>query len=802
MKSTKQIQHIVRYEWLMLALALTVLAACLGFQHGLGRLDLLMYDKAIQLNQQAARNDIIIVAIDDYSIAQLGKWPWPRARHAQLLEKINQAQPTSIGLDVIFSEPESGSDSNGDAEFAHAMSDNNRTVLPITLENNGAGLVITQPFPTLATAARALAHINLEVDPDGFTRSIFLREGRENAWVPHFSLALYNIIKKRAIDDYSDLPSTSNKQLNTSSPNSWLRNSQFYIPFYGNQGHFKSVPYVSVLRGEVPAQFFAGKNVLIGATAVGMSDAYPTPVSGVDGAMPGIEINANILASLLDGRSIIMASPELCAAYSVIPVLIALFAYLLLSPRLALSCTILLFPLTLVSSFLALKSGIWLPPSAALIVLIIAYPLWSWRRLEAAIRYLNIEISRLNQEPSLLPEPLQKTTPNKQTSLFTDALAQRISSMEIAAKRVRDLRQFVTDSLQSLPDATIVTSVEGHVILSNQPADAYFNSLGNKNLADALLPYLFSTMLSPRPLEQAATHTFSWWHLLDLSKRELMKNGIEVSDTLKRDLIIKSAPCTNANKEHIGWIVGIIDISTIRQAERARDETLRFISHDMRAPQASILALLELQQEPKSALPQPEFLERVAKAAQVTLGLADNFVQLARAETEYYRLEVVNTQDIVMDACDEMWSLAKTKQIQINTVVSDECANDEALININRSLMTRVLTNLLSNAIKYSPENTTVTISIDKKIEFLNNRVIIQIADQGYGITPTDQLKLFRRFQRFAGANQPKNEGVGLGLAFVKLVLERHQAHISLTSKPNHGTTFTLSIPAYSEIPS
>jgi K+-sensing histidine kinase KdpD len=71
--------------------------------------------------------------------------------------------------------------------------------------------------------------------------------------------------------------------------------------------------------------------------------------------------------------------------------------------------------------------------------------------------------------------------------------------------------------------------------------------------------------------------------------------------------------------------------------------------------------------------------------------------------------------------------------------------------------------------------------------------------DQGYGIAWTDQAKLFQRFQRFIGVNQPKTDGVGLGLVFVKSVLDRHQAPISFVSKPNEGTTFTISIPAYYE---
>src|SRR5690606_40376732 len=139
-----------------------------------------------------------------------------------------------------------------------------------------------------------------------------------------------------------------------------------------------------------------------------------------------------------------------------------------------------------------------------------------------------------------------------------------------------------------------------------------------------------------------------------------------------------------SSSQLIGWIVNIIDISAIRAAERSRDETLRFLSHDMRAPQASILALLELQNEESSALPQEEFFARIEKASRKTLGLADNFVQLARAESHEYRLEIVDFHDLLFDAADEIWSLAKSKHIAVQV----EGEEGSYPVNVDRTLMT------------------------------------------------------------------------------------------------------------------
>ncbi|MES2934670.1 MAG: CHASE2 domain-containing protein [Pseudomonadota bacterium] len=784
-------------EWVAITLIMLSLTAGLGWFTGLGRIDQTIYDQFILNTGRVARDDIIIVAIDDSSLAEIGRWPWPRNTHAELLRIINKADPIAIGLDITFSEPEiSNPDQpSGDLALAEVLSENNRTVLPLVLANNGNGLIGVGPIPSLSKAALSLGHINIALDPDGVMRSVFLREGQNGLWWPHFSVAISDPLHKfsDAPDAILPLPGErngNNQKSPTTTTNSsdlWQRDYRMHIPFAGGSGHFKAVPYGAVLRGEVPAGFFTHKYVLIGATAIGMADSFPTPVSGKSGVMSGIEINANILASLLDGKSISIASPMTTSLFSALPVLIVMLGYLLLSPRRSLILTGLAIVVTFVASFAAFSRGLWLAPSAALICLVAAYPLWSWRRLEAAITYLGQEFIRLDKEPHLLPESREP----KKTDHIEDVLEQRINAVKNAARRVRDLGQFVSDSLNSLPDATLVTSIEGQVLLSNKHANDYFASIGTVQIVDALLPYLFAKLTAPHPLDQAANAQFSWWNLLDLKHTATLANGIEVRDENGRDLLIKSAPCHSAGNILTGWIVSVIDISTIRSAERSRDETLRFLSHDMRAPQASILALLELQQEADSALPQDEFYARVEKATRKTLGLADNFVQLARAESQEYRLEEVDFQDVLFDATDEMWSLAKAKHIELATHVEE----GEYPVRVDRALLARALINLISNAIKYSPENTRISCAIRHNADPLHPQVICDIVDQGYGIAAVDQAKLFRRFQRVHHPNQVRQDGIGLGLVFVKTVVERHRGQISFHSSVNIGSTFSIVMP-------
>jgi CHASE2 domain-containing sensor protein/signal transduction histidine kinase len=788
--------HALR-EWLLLSFGLLLCAIGLASFKGLGRLDQSAYDFFLQRQAHPARDDIIIVAIDDYSLKELGKWPWSRSYHAEVIKQLNAAQAKVIGLDILFTEA-STHDEQADLALAAAIKQSKNVVLPVYSHHIGEGLSAALPIPQFAAVASNLGHINLELDKDGVARSTFLREGIHGQWWPHFALALHdagNNQKRDISQDQQALPGSrlpKDVRLSSSGDQGWLRDFHLLIPFYGSSGHFNSVPFVSVLRGEVPADFFKNKYVLVGSTAMGMADSFPTPVTGNQGLISGIEINANILASLLDQRAITPMALWLAVTINVFLVACALCCLFIFSPRRALFSLLSLCVLVFSGTYFALLMGVWFPPMTAILLMLLAYPLWSWRRLEVAIRYLAQEFRILDQEPHLFPE-FEGTHPQKKHVLsIHDQLELNIHAMQSAVRRVRDLRQFVSDSLNSLPDPTLIASVEGNVIIANPAALTYFESLGAAQIHDAMLPYLFTSMSHPNTTEIHTENNFSWWHLLDLKQVDRLSKGIEVIDPRGRDLIVKSAPCYSGKKELLAWIVAIIDISEVRAAERRRDESLNFISHDMRAPQNSILALLELQKSPKTALPIPEFMARIEKSSQATLALADNFIQLAKAESNDYRFEHQDFQDLLIDATEEMWASAKKAGIRINTHIPEAAYP----VWVDRQLMTRVLTNLLSNAIKYSPTNTCIECRLDYAIIGGEDYVLCEIEDQGYGIAHADQSKLFRRYHRFSKNGQGSREGVGLGMVFVKAVLDKHQAQISFESVVSKGTCFYIKIPA------
>ncbi|SAL07261.1 integral membrane sensor signal transduction histidine kinase [Caballeronia calidae] len=230
----------------------------------------------------------------------------------------------------------------------------------------------------------------------------------------------------------------------------------------------------------------------------------------------------------------------------------------------------------------------------------------------------------------------------------------------------------------------------------------------------------------------------------------------------------------------------------LSQAESRRYEMLCALSHDIRSPHSSILALIETENLQANPPRLTELLCNIKRYAVRALEMAEGFIQLARAETHDYKFELADIGKLLIDASDEIWPQAKQKNIRISIPTCETAY----YAYVDRDLMTRVFINLLSNAIKYSPPQASVACRIEC-YEDRGKYIRCAIQDNGYGIAPQHQTRLFEKFSRFHTVDQPGAEGTGLGLAFVRAVIHGHNGNIRVESAPNTGTTFTISLPVF-----
>ncbi len=746
-----------------------VLVAALAWQNGLGRLDAALYDSFSKHLAKPAVADIVMVAIDDRSLASVGRWPWSRDQISDLLERVAGQGPAAIGLDLLLSEP--SRDPEEDKRLAAAMQRSGNIVLPVFTAGSEQGNVQAMlPIKPFAQAAKALGHVAIEADPDGVVRSIFLREGPPERMWQHFSVELLRVAGR---DVPEPLPgSRAPANLSRDHGGSWLRDHWMLIAFSGPARSYRTISASDVLSGEVDSKALAGRIVFIGASATGLGDVYPTPLSGPRRYTPGMEVSANIAGNLLSdtGRTHVAAWQNLL--FTVLLLCALLPALWLLSPVWALLSTIFGLALAVAGSYWILGTfGLWLAPGAALLVMGASYLLWNWRRLQHAASYMVEELSRLRRyNPGFIPKPRQKGQ---------DLIARRINELAGAAGQLREGHAFISSVLESLPDIAIVADASGRALLGNHIAHRYFSltaeTLPTQSVEDLLAGFTL--------------HSGALLYARSALKPDVqadLRSEVECRDAKGRDFLFKRTPC--AGLDESADIFSLVDITSLREAERRRDEALRFLSHDIRSPQGAVLALLDLYQSDPRELPQAELLTRIRKYVLRTQGLADSFVELARLESVPTRHVEIDLVDVLFDAVDECWGLAQVKGIELRTQVPA----DVALMLGERDLLTRAAINLLNNAIKFSPSDSVIDCAINRS--GLDWR--LSVRDQGCGIAEQDLARLFLPFARFSGASRTEGDGgFGLGLAFAKTVVERHQGRILCNSRVGQGSEFQIYFP-------
>ena len=767
-------RQLLRTEWPLLALALLALVVWLSPPQRLERINHMVQDAGLRLHQRSPQPDIALIAIDEASLATIGRWPWRRALHAQLLTTVAQQQPRAIALDILFNEADLDYPAD-DALLARAIAANGRTVLPVLQRSQGALHQSNRsgqadlPLALFANAAAALGHVHVALGHDGVVRELFLQEGPRSAPWPHLSVAL-QCAAGVALPECQTAPTIATDA--ASEP--WTQQQRERIAYAGTAAQWPTYSYIDVLRGQVPPDAFSGKYVLVGAVAVGLGDMFATPVNPPARLMPGVHIVAHTLDAQLAAIHWRAAPPWLNAAFNALPVAIALLG-LLLRPLAGLA---LIAALLLGTTGVALAAPwLWgglLAPAAALLVLALVYPLWSWRRLHAASHYLQREMQRLQQEnlPLLAPLPARG-----------DFLQRRMDAVEQATQQLRELHRFVSESLEQLPSPIFVCSPAGAVVLANAAARAYAASTGTATLQGQSAAQVLAQLRSSadqQPLLTAQT----------LQARSVPAHS-EGQDAQGRSLLLQCQPFAATDSAHktsnAGWLLTLVDLSDIRRALALRDHALNFISHDIRAPNASILTLLDMQRANPEQLALPELLARIERYAQSSLGMAESFVQLASAQSQPLAHELLDLVHLLEETIDDAWVLARQQRVTVQTLNTANTP-EVAYCYGDRTLLRRALSNVLSNALKYSPPGTQVQCNISAR----NGHWIVSVRDQGLGIAPDQLERLCTPFARLHTRSHPSIGGIGLGLALVQTVLQRHGGTLEIDSPPGEGAQFSL----------
>lgn len=358
--------------WLPGLLALLALLANFA---PLQRLDLLAFDLLASFAPAARPAPAaVIVAIDERSLQQLGRWPWPRRTHALLLDRMQAAPPASIAFAILFDQPDMH-DAAGDAAFASAIKQAGRVILPVMpgVGGDGSGLTAVVPTRQLAAAAAALGHVDAEIDPDGRLRRIYLRAGiGAEQWsaLPQAALELPRPDPKLA------LPGLRADFQAASSDTTWRRDAEV-LPRPDRNRPLEQLSYVDVLNDPGLAARLRDRSVFVGITAAGIGGAFATASSPRGSLMPAVEFHARAFEALRAGDVITPLNRTAIGLITLLAIVAGSLAHRRYK-RLPWSANVLVIGLPLLISVALLLFGrLWYPPVAATLALGVGYALWA-----------------------------------------------------------------------------------------------------------------------------------------------------------------------------------------------------------------------------------------------------------------------------------------------------------------------------------------------------------------------------------------------------------------------------------------
>lgn len=231
------------------------------------------------------------------------------------------------------------------------------------------------------------------------------------------------------------------------------------------------------------------------------------------------------------------------------------------------------------------------------------------------------------------------------------------------------------------------------------------------------------------------------------------------------------------------------DRTEFTRTEEVRNDFVANVSHELKTPVGAISLLAEaLEASPDDEEAVRRFAKRMHKESSRLAALVQDIIELSRLQgaSVAQQAQSVDINRVVAEAVDRSQLPAESKNIDI--VVG---GRTNAMVYGDQDLLVTALRNLIDNAIRYSPENTRVGVGVRAR----DGLVAVSVTDQGEGLSPEDQERVFERFYRVDSARSRHTGGTGLGLSIVKHVMANHGGEVTLWSQPGQGSTFTIRLP-------
>lgn len=790
-----------KHGWRLLPGSLATVAIALLLKVGaLQSLEQIAYGYLFQTRGTLAWDDrLVVVAIDDASLKQLGRFPLSRAYYTSLLKRLSAANASIVVINLLWSEP-----SPQDDQLAAAIQQQGTTVLAQAWDVNGIPLL---PVPQLEFAAIATGHVMKREDMDGVVRQVQLTlQGQYS--LDAAALQAYSFVQEPTPLPPLDQP--------------------LHINWVGSAAQLQHYSFVDVIQGAVPAEAFANKIVLVGVTATGM-DSLNTPFDRNPPAH-GIHLHATVIQNLLHqthlkvvgqpwlwilllvggpGLSWLLSTwptrhqligiTGLCCGWGGLALLLIRANYLVpITPPVLLVATTAIA----IALYDRLQENYLLRQQVA--------QLWRHYHHDLVIR------SETASHP-LVPVQAHKLTQPQ------DSLS-RVTQLAALAEQFGRSQSTQAAIARALAIGLLAADRDGTVWFANPLASQWLNLKTGCQLRHALVP----TWITSDQWQSSLSNL----HAGNEVKHDNLRYGTQWFMLRFQPFTYKtSTDCTNRGRQPDGFLLLLEDVTDHKRAElelqtakeialdaasrsakanRAKSEFLANMSHELRTPLNIILGFAQVMAHDKSLSgDHQKHLTIINRSGQHLLGLINDVLEMSKIEAGRVQLNTTcfDFHHLLSDLEEMLRVKANAKQL-ILTV--ERAPTLPQYITTDEGKLRQVLLNLMGNAIKFTHQGS-VTLRVNHQTLLPNltpdsalssalvhaaaYTLTFEVEDTGVGIAPDEISTLFHPFTQ-ASAGQQANEGTGLGLAISRKFINLMGGDITVRSTVGQGSLFRFQIQA------
>jgi len=338
-------------------------------------------------------------------------------------------------------------------------------------------------------------------------------------------------------------------------------------------------------------------------------------------------------------------------------------------------------------------------------------------------------------------------------------------------------RQRLESILASNPDPVLVTDQRDQLLLAN-PA------------AWQVLGLSMDETNQGKPIHQVIQEP-KLVNLLRTTSGE--RQSIEITLPGGRVYLATATPIL-ADGQRVGRVCVLRDVTHFKELDALKTEFVSTVSHDLRSPltlMRGYATMLEMVGQLNEQ--QNNYVRKIISGVESMARLVNNLLDLGRIESGVgLQVETINVLDVVERVIGTLQLHAAQKRIQLST----EFPKDSTpLVEADQALLQQALHNLVENALKFTRSDGKVHVRV--RIQPIG--VVFEVIDNGIGISPVDQPRLFEKFFRGVQPGSKEQRGTGLGLAIVKSIAERHGGRVWAESQLGKGSSFYLVIPIHQD---